>query len=244
MLFSQSNVAWHTEVGRRKNNEDDCAVQIAGDGSACLLVVADGMGGHQSGEIASRTAVTSLVDAFNNTENFAPQDDFQSTLQSTILSAHNAIQSQSAREADKEGMGTTVVTALMRQDQVLIGHIGDSRALQFRDGNVRRLTRDHLFAVDVLDVDENKAKFHPQGNVLSQALGTGEIEPSINNFDLQEGDFVVLCTDGVSEYVSEPQMYQALLLPELSQAASQIVSLALQSGSRDNCTVVVARVSS
>ena len=124
-----------------------------------------------------------------------------------------------------------------------MGHVGDSRALQFRDDAVRRLTRDHLYAIDVLGEEENRAKHHPKGNVLSQALGvTGGVAPTLQRFDLAAGDTLLLCTDGVSECVSEPLMRAALEEDELAGAAALVVRHALAGGSRDNCTVALARV--
>jgi protein phosphatase len=241
------NVAWHTETGRRKANEDSCAVQLAPDGSACLLVVADGMGGHASGEIASRIAVDTLLGAFE-AHRFHPEH-IRPLLQDAIWSAHQEILRTGQQQPEQAGMGTTVVAAVLSDERVDVAHVGDSRALQFRGDEVRRLTRDHLYAIDVLGVDENRAKDHAQGNVLSQALGfEGGIDPTFNSFDLQAGDVIVLCSDGVCSHVSEPLMGDSLLTSHAdkethwSQVAADIVRHALLNGSRDNCTVVLAAV--
>jgi protein phosphatase len=124
---------------------------------------------------------------------------------------------------------------------LIVAHAGDSRALQFRPPYVRRLTRDHLHVVDVLGLAENKAKHHPQGHVLSQALGvTGPIQPDVNRFSLAAGDYVLLCSDGVSEFVNEVEMCDLLTRRPLPEGAGAIVELAIRKGSTDNCSVVAA----
>jgi protein phosphatase len=162
-------------------------------------------------------------------------------LQSALQRAHHLV--AEAAPGEKSGMGTTVVAALLHSDEVIIGHVGDSRALQFRGDAVRRLTRDHLYAIDVLGEEENRAKHHPKGNVLSQALGVADgIAPSLNGFDFRAGDVLLLCTDGVSECVPEPLMRAALEEEDLAGAAALVVRHALAGGSRDNCTVALVRV--
>lgn len=239
VFYSASNIAWHTEAGRRANNEDSCAFQIAPGGGAALVVVADGMGGHASGEVASRLAVDRLLEAWARDGFRASSAAFSQTLQSI----HDEILRTAANESGLHGMGTTLVAALLHAEGVLIGHVGDSRALQFRGTLVRRLTRDHLYVVDALGVPENRAKEHPQGHMLSQALGaSGSVAPDVAQFEAQAGDLILLCTDGVSESVPEPQMHAVLQGDDLSACAAVLVRRALENGSRDNCTVAIARV--
>lgn len=239
VFYSASDIAWHTEAGRRANNEDSCAFQIAPDGCAALLVVADGMGGHASGEVASRLAVDRLLEA-------CARDGFQVSpagFSQTLQNIHDEILQTAAKKNELHGMGTTLVAALLRSQSVLVGHVGDSRALQFRGTLVRRLTRDHLYVVDALNIPENRAKEHPQGHMLSQALGAaGTITPDVEQFEVQAGDLILLCTDGVGESVPEPQMHAVLQGEDLSSCAAVLVRRALENGSRDNCTVALARI--
>jgi protein phosphatase len=163
-------------------------------------------------------------------------------LGSALLEAHARIQIEAGDE-EKSGMGTTAVAIVIREGEVVVGHIGDSRAFQFRLPLVRRLTQDHLFAIDVLGVEENRAKHHPQGNVLSQALGVeGEIRPAVHRFDAQAGDYFVLCSDGVSEHVDEPTMSACLTGSDLHAGAVAMAERAIAAGSRDNCTVMIATI--
>lgn len=239
MKISVEDINSYSDKGVRKNNEDQYGVYLAEDGSAALLVIADGMGGHSCGEVASEWAVNVIVKMFEKYK----FDDAEKLLEDSIISAHERIQRDAAGDERKEGMGTTVVAAVLRGKEVLIGHVGDSRAILFRMPYVRRLTRDHLFAIDVLGCDEGQAKRHAQGNVLSQALGVdGTVKPVINRFDVQSGDVIVLCTDGVSECVTELEMGTTIDGQPFDILASGLVQTALANKSRDNCTVVAARI--
>ena len=240
MKLLEPMVSIHSEAGKRANNEDQVGFYAAPDGSGVLLVLADGMGGHACGEVASQRAIDVLLKMFEKYQ----FDDVEKLMQEAIYTAHERIQRDAAQDEHKEGMGTTIVTAALLQNEVVVGHVGDSRALQFRLPFVRRLTRDHLYATDVLEVEESQAKHHAKGNVLSQALGiAGPITPTLNRFDACPGDIIVLCSDGVSECVMEPHMAQLLAGAHLPQSAQSIVHAALANGSRDNCSVVAARVS-
>ena len=237
MKLTSNAIAWRTDTGRRPGNEDCCGYHLADNRTAGVLVVADGMGGHASGEVASQMAVSAVLGAFQQ-HGF---DDAETLLSHAILAAHRHIAQEAAQHEGKRGMGTTIVAAVLREGEVIVGHIGDSRALQFRLPHVRRLTRDHLFAIDVLGVPENLAKHHENGNVLSQALGSeGEITPSLNRFDIASGDVLVLCTDGISECVDEMKMAQILQQHKPARAAEELIKCALERGSLDNCTALCA----
>jgi PPM family protein phosphatase len=223
-----------SHVGKVRSKNDD-----SGYAGHHLFVVADGMGGHAGGEIASHLALETVLETFRD----CGFDPTEALLADALHSAHERIQREAGRDDSKSGMGTTLVAAALREGAVWVAHIGDSRALQFRAPCVRRLTQDHLFAVDILGISENRAKLHPHGNVLSQALGSDcRIAPAINHFDLASGDIVLLCSDGVSEWVSEPLMWHLLAEHTLDDAIHEIVQAALSNGSRDNCTALAAAV--
>lgn len=257
MTFSSQSLAWHTEAGRRSNNEDSCATAVSPDGTRALLVVADGMGGHACGEVASRLVVESLLRDYSQNR-FDVSPEF---LRNAIARAHHEVLHASQQNAAQKGMGATVVVAILdcgdenakRTPRGIVGHVGDSRAYQFRSDYVRRLTSDHLMVVEALGYDEERAKNHPRGNELSQAMGSGNsVNPTISEFDLCEGDAIVLCTDGVSEVLSAPQMHSAIQRfvavsgeeksrpDSLAHFCASVVKHAIESGSRDNCTVAVA----
>jgi protein phosphatase len=229
-----------SDAGPRRNNEDTCGFVVAPDGSSALMVLADGMGGHSSGEVASSIAIQTMLDAFRQER---PTQGMERYLRLSVQEAHRRIRSAASGDPQHEGMGSTVVAALMCPPRVVIAHVGDSRAYQFRDGCVRRLTRDHLYVVETLSIPENRAKSHPQGHVLAQALGVEmDIRPDTATFDAAPGDMLLLCSDGVSECLTEPEMGAFLEALPLQEAVSKIIQTALQNGSRDNCTVVAVHV--
>ncbi len=235
--LSHERFSLHTDAGVRKNNEDFCGYELSRDLSSALLVLADGMGGHSAGEVASHIATETLLNRFQQLGGF---DDPGAQLREAILQANEEILRVASEDTGKEGMGTTIVAVLVQSGCLTVAHVGDSRALQFRLPSVRRLTQDHLHVIDVLGLDENVAKQHPQGNVLSQALGVrGQVEPTITGFDAASGDFIVLCSDGVSEYINEREMCEFLTQQPLQQAVVHMVQSAIQTGSKDNCSVLV-----
>jgi serine/threonine protein phosphatase PrpC len=238
--LSQEQLAYHSDAGPRKGNEDCCGYWLLREVSSALLVLADGMGGHASGEVASQMATQTLIQEYQDRRGF---QEPETELREAIHRAHQWIIQTAAQDAGKQGMGTTIVAALLQPGELFVAHVGDSRALQFRPPYVRRLTRDHLHVIDVLGLHENKAKHHPQGHVLSQALGIhGSIEPDVNRFNLAAGDYVMLCSDGVSEFLSEVEMCDLLTRQPLPEAAAAMVELALRKGSTDNCSVVAALI--
>jgi PPM family protein phosphatase len=240
LKFSPDQIAMHTSAGVRKNNQDFCGFLVAPDGSAALMVLADGMGGHRCGEVASQLATDTLLTHFEQ-QGFAA--DAAGQLREGILEAHERIAREAEADPGKQGMGTTVVATVLRPGELTVAHVGDSRALQFRAPNVRRLTRDHLYVVDVLGLEENVAKTHPQGHILAQALGVGgDLEPTISQFDLAPGDRILLCCDGVSEYLNEAELGRLLLQLPLRDAVVRIVEAALANQSRDNCTALAAAI--
>jgi protein phosphatase len=226
-----------SETGVRPHNEDRCDFRIAADQSAGLLILADGMGGQAAGEVASHLAVETLLEAFDQC-GFGRAEGL---LEEAFQAAHARIQREAARDAARDGMGTTLVAVVLQHGQLLVGHVGDSRAFQFRPPYVRRLTEDHLYISEVLGLEEKEARHHPKGHVLAQAVGIpGKIRPSFHRFEAEPGDWIVLCSDGVHASLAEPEMGRLLTACPLSEAVAEMVNAALVNGSRDNCSIVAA----
>jgi len=232
-------VGMYSSRGPRANNEDACDFLIAPDGSAILAVLADGMGGHAKGEVASGLIVQVLTEVFRQNGFSQPSE----TLNWAINRAHEVVRERAASNPACRGMGSTVVAAVIASGVLHVGHVGDSRAMQFAGGHVRRLTKDQLVVVDELGVPENLAKHHPRGNELTQAVGVdvGPLRVQVQTYDFADGDHVVLCSDGVSEYVTEPTLARMLSEKTPLRAAEAIVRAALDAGTKDNSTAVVVR---
>ena len=224
-----------THVGKvRPNNEDGYLVR---DG---LLAVADGMGGHRAGEVASATALAVLR------EYPFGQGDPSAELAAAVQEAHSRIRTLAAQDPAMSGMGTTLTVALVTGGRVHVAHVGDSRLYLWRAGQLVQVTADHSVAAELLragQIDELAARFHPHRHILTRAVGVrGELEVDVTDLPLEPGDGLLLCTDGLTALVDEADMVRVLARQPTPQAAADaLVELALARGGIDNVTVVVAR---
>lgn len=213
-------VATRSEVGLvRDHNEDD----LFADEKRGLFVVADGLGGHLAGEVASRIAVRAAHDALVN----AGDADPEQSLRDALHIAHDAVLDGAESEPGQPGMGTTAVLARLARDerQLWVAHVGDSRAYLFRAGRLHRLTADHRVG---------------HGS-LTQALGTiGDVEPDTARVDLDAGDRILLCTDGLTDMVSDDEIAARLTPDEpVERSCDQLVDAAMSHGGVDNVTLVL-----
>lgn len=228
-----------SEVGRvRKDNEDGYLVSV----ERGLFVVADGMGGHAGGQLASGTAIQVL-----DKEVMLPSasDNCDEILFDNLLKANNIILSK-AQDEEYYGMGTTVTAALFNSGVLYIAHIGDSRAYLFREESLKLLTQDHSLVNELLQKGEltlEEAQNHPRRNILTRALGTIEF-PQIDLFDLpvQGGDLLLLCTDGLYNQVHDEEIRKILSSDDcLKERVEKMVNLALERGGNDNITAVLVQ---
>jgi PPM family protein phosphatase len=225
-----------TDTGlQRRGNEDSSYAR------APVFVLADGMGGAQSGEVASQI----VVDAFSAG---LPDDGTpEERLAVVVQRANREIHDRSHNEAENAGMGTTVTAAYLDEDAVALAHVGDSRAYLLRDGELSRLTEDHSLVEELLRdgrLTEEEAFEHPQRSVITRALGIDPIvEIDTWTYPLRPGDVVLLCSDGLSDMLTEPQIERILTeSPDLDTAGDRLIHDANAAGGRDNITVVMFRV--
>ena len=230
-------IAGATDAGRvRRRNEDAfvCAPP--------LFAVADGMGGAQAGEIASRLAASALRDELAH----PPQAELapEARLRSVIQEANRRIFARAASDPRASGMGTTVTAALLVDDRVSIGHVGDSRAYRLRDGALEQLTEDHSLVADLVRsgrLTPEEAELHPQRSVITRALGTdAAVTVDSLTVDAQPGDVFILCSDGLTTMVDEETITRTILGAETLEAAARaLVEAANRGGGEDNVTVVL-----
>jgi PPM family protein phosphatase len=235
MLIAAETIV-RTDTGlQRRGNEDSSYAR------APVFVLADGMGGAQSGEVASQI----VVDAF--AEGLPDKGTPEERLSVVVQRANREIHERSQKEIENAGMGTTVTAAYLEDDAVAIAHVGDSRAYLLRDGELSRLTEDHSLVEELLrggKLTEEEAFEHPQRSVITRALG---VEPIVEidtwTYPLRPGDVVLLCSDGLTDMLPEPQIQQVLTeVGDLSAAADRLIAEANAAGGRDNITVVLFRV--
>ncbi len=244
-----------SDVGlQREHNEDSFAILSEHE----LYVVADGMGGHKAGDVASRLATETITEFFKAT---AAEDvtwpfhfdarlsEEENRLLTGIRLANRQIVEQSSRSRDHHGMGTTVVGALFspRKGKMYIGHVGDSRAYRIREGEIQQMTRDHSLVNDYLLAmpeltDEQRSEL-PK-NVITRALGMQEqVTVDLQADDAEPGDIYVLCSDGLSGMIEDEDILRIVLETEdLSEACRKLINTANEHGGEDNITAVVVRV--
>jgi serine/threonine protein phosphatase PrpC len=247
--FTPESFSLSSEAGARANNEDFCGYQVSPDQHIAIIVLSDGVGGHNCGEVASNMTVEYVLRSFlqrfggeSGALQAADPNEYGEWLGQVISEAHHGIREQAGANSAQEGMGATCVIALLLPGYLVVGHVGDSRAYQFRAGAVRRLTQDDLEVVEKLGISEALAKKHPNGHILSQALGTQDrVRPTMNLYDSASGDEILLCSDGVSEVISEPDLNK-MLKSRSPQRAAAIVRAAVEHGSQDNCSVLIVTV--
>jgi serine/threonine protein phosphatase PrpC len=213
-------VASRTEVGYvRRRNEDSLLVEE----SIGVVAVADGLGGHPCGDLASQTAVASLRDAL--ADGLDDGADTGEWLTRALLVAHRAVLAEAGDDPDREGMATTVVLAVVDDGQATIAHVGDSRAYLLADGALQALTRDHGI-----------------GGYITQALGLDRVvDPDVAHFDLSAGDRLLLCTDGLTNMVDDKGIALLLGKGDPTEATDGLVEAALANGGIDNITVIVVQ---
>lgn len=242
------DVAQLTDVGRkREHNEDNMAYVIPKDPVAmmhkgALFIVADGMGGHAAGEVASEIAVDTVSNAYYQDDN----DDVPTTLLNSIRRANAAIHQRAAENMLRSGMGTTCVATVLRGNVAYIANVGDSRAYLVRKARMRQVSQDHSWVAEQVRaglLTEEQARTHAQRNVITRSLGTQtDVEIDIFREVLEEGDTLVLCSDGLSGFISEEDLLRTIDQFVPQESVYHLVERANENGGGDNITAIVVRV--
>lgn len=228
--------AARSDVGLVRGNNEDSV--YAG---ARLLALADGMGGHAAGEVASQLAIAALA----HLDDDEPGGNLLSKLEVAVHEGNGAIAAHIEAEPALEGMGTTLTAILFAGNRLGLVHIGDSRAYLLRDGELTQITKDDTFVQTLVDdgrITAEEAHSHPQRSLIMRALTGHEAEPTLTMREAHLGDRYLLCSDGLSDPVSDETIHEALRIPDVSDSADRLIELALRSGGPDNVTIVVADI--
>lgn len=222
-----------TDVGKvRTLNEDT----YYADGR--LFAVADGLGGHLAGEIASKTAVLELAKSLSS-----PPDDRREALRRAFASANNAVITRSRESSEQTGMGTTLTVVLVEENSAYLAHVGDSRAYLFRDRKLTQLTKDDSLVNEMVDRGElsrAEASVHPQRNIITKAIGSEPtLVPQLYTLTMNQGDRLLLCTDGLCGIVDDKRIAELLHMEDTKECATSLIEAANEAGGSDNITVVV-----
>jgi protein phosphatase len=229
--------ASRTDDGRvRPHNEDALLVQPP------LFVVADGVGGAQAGEVASRLT----VEAFQQAAQLDGEEGAEERLRATIERANRSVVERAQADPSAAGMGSTVVAALAHGAHVSFGHVGDSRIYLLRQGRLQQLSRDHSLVGELVRqgrLTAAEAEVHPHRSVITRALGAASVEADIWTVEAEDGDVYLLCSDGLSDYVPEAELARRLGQGgQLQAAVDALVQAANDAGGDDNITAVAFRV--
>jgi PPM family protein phosphatase len=236
MALRVAEESYKTDTGRQRTTNED-AYFARGP----LFAVADGMGGAQAGEVASRIAAEAFEPAERGTE---PAESF---LRSIAQSANAQIHSLSQHDSSRSGMGTTLTSALVDGDELAIGHVGDSRAYLFREGELKLLTSDHSLVEELRRqgrLTDEEAEGHPQRSIITRALGPeSDVDVDTLTVSARPGDIYLLCSDGLTTMVKDAMIARILSeSPTLDEATTWLVNEANDAGGRDNITVVAFRL--
>lgn len=243
--YVQLSVAAGTDVGRiRAGNED--SLYADADQERGLFIVADGMGGHAAGEIASEMAVQIVA------RDLAPVRDLSGSeplvaMADALRTANRAIFERTIVEADKQGMGTTASCLLMGAGRYIIGHIGDSRIYLLREGNFRQVTKDHSYVQEQVDagfLTLEQARYHPYSNVITRCVGANAaVEADILHGELQAGDLYLVASDGLTGMVEDPQLKKIMeTKASPGKMVDSMITEANKRGGLDNITAIVVQV--
>lgn len=225
-----------THVGKVRSNNEDSLTII----EPKTYVVADGMGGAQAGEVASRI----LIETVKNFLNKTPQQWSEEILAQAILLANDKILNTARRNYEYHGMGTTATILHLDGGQAYFAHVGDSRIYLLSGNTFRQITEDHSYVETLIkrgELTAEEARIHPMKNVLTQAVGAmANLHIDAANFSAERGDIFLLCTDGLTNMVDDATI--AKILQSASEPADALINAALNAGGKDNVTVIIAGV--
>ncbi|MEX2132276.1 MAG: Stp1/IreP family PP2C-type Ser/Thr phosphatase [Pseudohongiellaceae bacterium] len=243
-------IAGYSDPGLAREHNEDC---IGFDSSRGIAILADGMGGHQAGEVASRMAVDDLLYSLSeqmraDSRSFSAPAQMFELVCSTIAVSNRRIYEAAEANSGQTGMGTTIIAAVLQGKYLYAGHVGDSRLYLFREGKLRRITRDHSLIQDLIDkgfYTEDEARGAAISHVVTRALGTtAEVEVDLIQQATCHEDVFLLCSDGLTDMLDDRQIEEVLLenCSSLESSARNLIKVANFQGGKDNISVILMRV--
>ncbi|BAB06224.1 Stp1/IreP family PP2C-type Ser/Thr phosphatase [Halalkalibacterium halodurans] len=239
------NFSFLTDVGKvRPHNEDNGTIMEKN--GQLLVVVADGMGGHQAGDVASKMATELLKEAWEEASLSPSSQESEGWLRNQVLHVNESLYHYAQKHEECQGMGTTLVAAIVDKERVTIAHIGDSRAYLLNEHGFSQKTRDHSLVNELVrtgQISDEEAEHHPRKNVLLRALGTElDIKLDLTTFSWEPDDVLLLCSDGLSNKLSNEDFARYMSgTKEVNETAREMVQLANDRGGEDNITVALIK---
>lgn len=230
-------VAYKTDIGLQRTTNQD-AVLVCEDLNLCI--VADGMGGHNAGEVASSLAVSIIEDYTRAHVDDEPKLDM---IEKAFISANKEVYLKSIKEEECKGMGTTCSLVLVNEREITIGHVGDSRIYLLTEDSIKQLTEDHTLVESLIkrgEITRAAAKNHPKRNMITRALGTSvDIEVDLLTYNVEKNSKVLICSDGLTGRIDDEEILEVINNNTIESAVESLVDLANVRGGSDNITIVV-----
>lgn len=232
-------IGMRSDMGNsRKINEDFSGYHE--DADKRIFIIADGMGGHNAGELASKIAVNNTIDFINSISN---EEDDKEILKEAIDASNSKIYELSKTDIALKGMGTTITACLVREDKMIVANIGDSRCYILKREGIQQVTKDHSYVQQLVDngsITKEEAVTHPNKNIITRALGTApKVDIDMFSIDLNDVYKVVLCTDGLTNVLSEEEICNVIIGDNCEASCRNLVELCKQKGGRDDITVII-----
>ncbi|TSI11455.1 Stp1/IreP family PP2C-type Ser/Thr phosphatase [Lysinibacillus sp. BW-2-10] len=235
-----------SDIGRKRKVNEDRVAFFEHPHHFKLAILADGMGGHNAGDVASEMAIEEMKSHFLQVDQaqLETPDAKKTWLDDVISTINNKIYQHSLSHEGCNGMGTTLIAVLIDEQDCVVAHIGDSRVYYFTSEHVALITRDHSYVNVLLDhgeISEEEAENHPQKNFIVKSLGTeSTIDPDFYNFTLEQSSYLLICSDGLSNKITTDEMAAILALPmSINEKGKKLIQLANDSGGEDNISVIL-----
>lgn len=235
-----------SDVGiTRKENQDRFCVKIIDD-ETVVAVVCDGMGGAQSGGVASEIAANTVFDRITlNYRSDADDNSIRNAIITSLIAANTLVYEKAKEDEDKKGMGTTCVGALINNDKAYIASVGDSRAYLLDENGISQITNDHTI-VEILyeqgKIEKDDKNKHEMSHIITKAIGTEpDIEPDYFEVELKKNSIILICTDGLTNYCSDELIYSYVYNKELERSINDLINYAKDKGGKDNITVAIIK---
>lgn len=228
-----------SDVGNYRTLNED-SIKVYSDDKIAIYLVADGMGGHNAGEIASRLAVEKIIEYIKQSMDY---DNLGSILKEAICYANSEIFNAAKSEENLYGMGTTITSCIVSNENLIVANVGDSSCYVLQGTSLIKITKDHSLVQQLIDngsITEEEALKHPNRNIITRALGTSEnVEVDIFYLDMRKVDKVLLCSDGLTNEVTKKEMEEILFKYDNQASCDKLVKLSKEKGGRDNISVIV-----
>lgn len=235
---------FQTDRGQVREHNEDAGGIFYNEANQVLAIIADGMGGHSAGDVASETAVSLFKKEWEQTETFTSPESIADWLKELLEKTNKKIYELSLEKKDYQGMGTTVVVAVIIKDFVTIGHVGDSRCYIINEAGFRQITEDHSLVNELVrsgEISKDEALVHPRKNIVLKALGTSEeVTPEINCVGWEQGNKLLLCSDGLTDKLTNEELATALSeASKVQEVTKDLIRVANDRGGEDNISVIV-----